>query len=35
MEKQFWDAARDGKEEEVRKMLKENPNLNVNSGNPE
>ena len=35
MEKQFWDAARYGKEEEVRKMLQENPNLNVNSGGPD
>jgi hypothetical protein len=35
MEKQFRDAARYGKDEEVRKILKENPTLNVNWSDPD
>ena len=35
MEHQLYDAAENGREEEVRKLLRENPNLKVNWANPD
>jgi len=35
MEKKFWDAANDGKMEEVKSILRKNPSLNVNWKNEE